>query len=109
MKYWPGSCAYSVSVWQGCVGQDVLVDVSSYTVISFHDCIISFLLMPTDDQSLKVNARYILLHPCILGNRGGLNLVILASVPLASRPGQSVQSHMPRQKLEQQQPYISCY
>ena len=27
MKYWPGSCAYSESVWQGCVGQDVFVDV----------------------------------------------------------------------------------
>ena len=27
MKYWPGSCAYSVSVWQGCVGQDAFVDV----------------------------------------------------------------------------------
>ena len=27
MKYWPGSCAYSESVWQGYVGQDVLVDV----------------------------------------------------------------------------------
>ena len=27
LKYWPGSFAYSESVWQGCVGQDVLVDV----------------------------------------------------------------------------------
>ena len=27
LKYLPGSCAYSESVWQGCVGQDVFVDV----------------------------------------------------------------------------------
>ena len=27
LKYWPGSCAYSERVWQGCVGQDVFVDV----------------------------------------------------------------------------------
>ena len=27
LKYCPGSCAYSERVWQGCVGQDVLVDV----------------------------------------------------------------------------------
>ena len=27
LKYWPGSCTYSESVWQGCVGQDVFVDV----------------------------------------------------------------------------------
>ena len=27
LKYWLGACAYSESVWQGFVGQDVLVDV----------------------------------------------------------------------------------
>ena len=27
LKYLPGFCAYSESVWQGCVGQDVFVDV----------------------------------------------------------------------------------
>ena len=30
MKYWPGFCAYlgvAESVWQGCVGQDMFVDV----------------------------------------------------------------------------------
>ena len=27
MKYWSGSCAYSESIRQGCVGQDVFVDV----------------------------------------------------------------------------------
>ena len=27
LKYLPGSCAYSERVWQGCVGQDVFVDV----------------------------------------------------------------------------------
>ena len=26
LKYWPGSCAYSASVWQGCVGQNVFGD-----------------------------------------------------------------------------------
>ena len=27
LKYCPGSCTYSESVWQGCVGQEVFVDV----------------------------------------------------------------------------------
>ena len=38
----------------------------------------------------------------------GLGVVILAAVPLASHPGQSVQSYMLRQKLEQQ-PIACCY
>ena len=39
------------------------------TVISFHDCVILFLLMRPDDQSLKVNASYTTLIPHLLQPR----------------------------------------